>query len=258
MLLIDYVLVSFIGGEVLSISEYLFENKLDEFTILDSTIRGFKFVYTNGFIFVHYDNKGVKPVVLLEIRSKGCRKLEDETNHSWATFFQKITLITQELPIERYGIKRLDIAIDSFSTDTLTPSRAKKYVQQQLISSRFQTQRIIEEFRIQSAVVIGKSVYFGKRASDLSILIYDKQLEASSADCWYRTELRMKNMWGAKAVNTLLEAPETFSAFIVLVLQKNIQFRSVKKTHTEIRRRPLATWYQRYLAYIEQLKLHGL
>lgn len=256
MMLIDYLLVSFISEDVDGISHYLFSDDfLAEFCVLESSMRGFQNVYTDGKIFFHYENKGKKSVVLFEIKSKGCRFLETSEKHSWILFLQTLSEVMLNLPIERLAIKRLDVAIDRFDDVGLTTKRAKNYLRRQLISSRFRTMRIIEEYRINSGCISGDSVYFGDRSSDLFFLIYDKQLESDTQKTWYRTELRLRNAWGTKAVNELVSSPDNFPKFISSVLVKNLQFRTSSNNRKEIRRRPLAKWYETYLAYVGNLSL---
>lgn len=257
-MLIDYVLISFIQTEVASISEYFFSYLPNDWEILDSHVRGFQKMYTNRKIFVHYDNKGVKDTVLMEIRSNGCRFLEQETEHSWLFFFQQLSEITDTVSLERFNVKRIDIAVDSFSKETLTPTRALDYLKRKLVTSRFQTSRLINEFRIKTTDVIGESLYFGKRTSDLSVLIYDKRLETKGETEWFRTEIRFRNSRAVKLLSALLNQPENFGAFVAEVLEKNIQFRSSYHMRSELRRQPLAKWYQTYLTYVKNQKLHEI
>ncbi|MDT2600958.1 replication initiation factor domain-containing protein [Enterococcus hulanensis] len=242
-MLIDYVLISFIQTEVTSISEYFFSYLPNDWEILDSHVRGFQKMYTNRKIFVHYDNKGVKDTVLMEIRSNGCRFLEQETEHSWLFFFQQLSEIADTVSLEHFNVKRIDIAVDSFSKETLTPTRALDYLKRKLVTSRFQTSRLINEFRIKTTDVIGESLYFGKRTSDLSVLIYDKRLETKGETEWFRTEIRFRNSRAVKLLSALLNQPENFGAFVAEVLEKNIQFRSSYHMRSELRRQPLAKWY---------------
>lgn len=257
-MVIDYVMVSFVQAEVLSIVGYFFSYLPNDWEILDSNVRGFQKVLTNGKIFFHYDNKGVKDTVLLEIRSNGCRFLEQETEHSWFFFFQQLSEIADTVSLERFNVKRIDIAVDSFSKETLTPARALAYLKRRLVTSRFQTSRLINEFRIKTTEVIGESLYFGKRTSDLSVLIYDKRLETKGESEWFRTEIRLRNSWAVKLLSALLDQPENFGVFVAQALEQNIQFRSGYHKRSELRRQPLAKWYQSYLTSIKQQRLHGL
>ena len=203
-------------------------------------------------------NKGVKDTVLMEIRSNGCRFLEQETEHSWLFFFQQLSEIADTVSLERFNVKRIDIAVDSFSKETLTPTRALDYLKRKLVTSRFQTSRLINEFRIKTTDVIGESLYFGKRTSDLSVLIYDKRLETKGETEWFRTEIRFRNSRAVKLLSALLNQPENFGAFVAEVLERNIQFRSSYHMRSELRRQPLAKWYQTYLTYVKNQKLHEI
>lgn len=257
-MLIDYVLISFIQTDVTSISEYFFPYLPNDWEVLDSHVRGFQKMYTNRKIFFHYDNKGVKDTVLMEIRSNGCRFLEQETEHSWFFFFQQLSEIANTVFLERFNVKRIDIAVDSYFKETLTPARALAYLKRRLVTSRFQTSRLINEFRIKTTEVIGDSLYFGKRTSDLSVLIYDKQLETKGESEWFRTEIRFRNSWAVKLLSALLDQPENFGTFVAEALGQNIQFRSGYHKRSELRRKPLAKWYQSYLTSIKQQRLYGL
>ncbi|MGX7216019.1 replication initiation factor domain-containing protein, partial [Enterococcus raffinosus] len=60
---IDYIMISFVCASVSDVCSYLFAHLIDDFKVVDSSMRGFQNVLTNGVIFVHYENKGTKPVV---------------------------------------------------------------------------------------------------------------------------------------------------------------------------------------------------
>ncbi|WP_060789467.1 replication initiation factor domain-containing protein, partial [Enterococcus raffinosus] len=196
--------------------------------------------------------------VLLEIRSAGCRFLEEQADHSWRNFFQQLMMIAKHVSIERYSIKRMDVAIDSYTKETLSPTRAESYLKKRLVTSRFRVSRTIKEYHVKTAEVTGDSIYFGRRTSDLYIIVYDKQLESDSDSCWFRVELRFRNLWGTKVMAALLGQPDTFSEFIAGVLEANIQFRSSIHKRSEVRRQPLAKWYLDYLSYVRRQNLYGL
>lgn len=255
---IDYIMISFVCASVSDVCGYLFAHLIDDFKVVDSSMRGFQNVLTNGVIFVHYENKGTKPVVLLEIRSAGCRFLEEQADHSWRNFFQQLMMIAKHVSIERYSIKRMDVAIDSYTKETLSPTRAESYLKKRLVTSRFRVSRTIKEYHVKTAEVTGDSIYFGRRTSDLYIIVYDKQLESDSDSCWFRVELRFRNLWGTKVMAALLGQPDTFSEFIADVLEANIQFRSSIHKRSEVRRQPLAKWYLDYLSYVRRQNLYGL
>lgn len=255
---IDYIMISFVCASVSDVCSYLFAHLIDDFKVVDSSMRGFQNVLTNGVIFVHYENKGTKPVVLLEIRSAGCRFLEEQADHSWRNFFQQLMMIAKHVSIERYSIKRMDVAIDSYTKETLSPTRAESYLKKRLVTSRFRVSRTIKEYHVKTAEVTGDSIYFGRRTSDLYIIVYDKQLESDSDSCWFRVELRFRNLWGTKVMAALLGQPDTFSEFIAGVLEANIQFRSSIHKRSEVRRQPLAKWYLDYLSYVRRQNLYGL
>lgn len=251
-------MISFVCASVSDVCGYLFAHLIDDFKVVDSSMRGFQNVLTNGVIFVHYENKGTKPVVLLEIRSAGCRFLEEQADHSWRNFFQQLMMIAKHVSIERYSIKRMDVAIDSYTKETLSPTRAESYLKKRLVTSRFRVSRTIKEYHVKTAEVTGDSIYFGRRTSDLYIIVYDKQLESDSDSCWFRVELRFRNLWGTKVMAALLGQPDTFSEFIAGVLEANIQFRSSIHKRSEVRRQPLAKWYLDYLSYVRRQNLYGL
>ncbi|MBK4836759.1 replication initiation factor domain-containing protein [Enterococcus faecium] len=116
--------------------------------------------------------------------------------------------------------------------------------------------REIQETRISSSDIIGDSIYFGKRASDISVVVYDKKLETKTQDIWFRTELRFRHDWANRVIATLVENSSEFSSYISSILKRNLQFRSHTENYSEVRRRNLATWYERYLEYICQQELH--
>lgn len=257
-MLVDYLIVSFVGAIAEEVCIYLFGDLFGNFDKMDSSMRGFKHVLSNGLLFIHYDNKGPKDVVVLEIRGRGCRFLEQLPNHSWQVFFQHVVEIPKHVELERCSFKRIDVAIDSFTKETLTPTRALRYLKKNLVTSRFQTGRTIHEYRIKSSELSGESFYLGKRSSDLSILIYDKRFESGTEYCWYRTELRFRNAWAMKVVSVIGNPDSSFPKFVADSLKSNVQFRSSAHKRSELRRQPLAVWYLKYLTYIETQDLYKL
>lgn len=257
-LLLDYIMISFIGADEVEICEYLFDHLTDDFVTMESSMRGFRHVLSNGSLFIHYDNKGSKDVVVLEIRGRGCRYLEQQPDHSWKEFFQCVVEAPNHINVELYAFKRLDIAIDSFNNNVLTPKRVWDYQRKNLITSRMRSIRFVKEYRVKSGDLSGDSVYLGKRSSDLSILVYDKRLESGAESVWYRTELRLRNSWGSKAVSSIAGPSFSFEKFVADTLRFNVQFRSSLHKRSELRRQSLAAWYLKYLACIEKLELCGL
>lgn len=257
VLLIDYVVVSFVGASIVDIVTHLFSDQQECFEIKDSVIRGFNKVMTNGYLFIHYENKGTKPVVLLEIRGLGCRWLEQKFEHSWSAFLSKVLVSPEHILLEKINIKRLDIAFDSFDNSGFTPKRIRRWHNQNLITSRLQKLRDITEWQISSGELTGDSCYFGKRTSDLSCVVYDKKLESNveNIDYWYRCELRLRGTRASRAVEQLLKSPSEFGACIASLLKEVIQFRSSTHNRSELRRRNLAPWYLQYLKQIEKQKL---
>lgn len=260
VIIVDYLVISFIGTDVYDVSHYLFSNDfLEDFYTIESNVKGFQWVFTNGKIFFHYLNEGEKDVVLLEVKSKGCRYLEDRPNHSWKYFFKVLSEVSDTLLIEKFNVKRLDIAIDSFDSKGLTTDRLQTYFQRKLLSSRFRTVKFIREYQINSGSSTGDSIYLGSRLSDLSILVYDKKLESDTTrEKHFRTEIRFKNDRGKQAMYTLLDDSLSFSNFIVSILRSKLQFRSSTSKNKEIRRRPLAKWYEDYLSYVKNMTLYKL
>lgn len=193
----------------------------------------------------------------MEIRGSGCRWLENQEDHRWSNFFYEVLASTEHILLEKINVKRLDIAIDSFNNIGLTPKKIKSWHKRSLITSRLHTIRYMSEFHISSNQLIGDSCYIGKRASNLSILVYDKKMESEidDRDYWFRCEIRLRDIRASRAVEQLLESPDEFGYYIASLLKEVIQFRSSTHNRTEVRRRELAPWYLTYLRFVENQHL---
>lgn len=260
ILLIDYVQVSIDAVEISDLIEWLFAGVLNpsDFFEMRSHVRGFSKVLSNGTVFFHFDNEGQKPIVLLEIKSSGCRALESNISWTWSLFFQKLTRLGELFPQVTYRIKRIDIAIDTFTEDLLTTSRVQWYQNKKLVTSRMQTLRIVRSYKVNGNVMTGDSIYFGRRTSDFSIIVYDKKLEAKSENTWYRTEMRLRGSQAFQFVEELLHGPDSVSDFLSKKLKTNLQFRSHLHKRSELRRRDLAAWYVIYLDEIRTQTIKNL
>lgn len=258
-MLLDYVSIGFVSYDVQELMEYLFYDNKSTFGIIDSFLSSYSKVLTNDYINFHYEDNKNKGLIYLDIKGQGCRYLENQPNHTWKEFFIKLSQVGEHTSVSEYSVKRIDIAVDSFKKDTLTPKRVSNAISAGLLTCRWQTGKEVNEVQLGSGKLSGQSYYLGKRESEKSLLVYDKKLETGRTDIdyWFRVELRFRKSSANQMMMAILEE-DNLTEVIVKLLRQYVQFRSKNHAIKEIRRRKLASWYETYLLYVSCQTLRKL
>lgn len=256
---IDYVAVLFQFIEPIALLSYLFPKIKEKFLMTDSYINGFTFMYYCSNIYLHFGTKEDE-AVYMDVKGKGTDFLvENYEDFNWTVFFRNITEIGDYFSLTSARIKRIDVCIDTFEKNTLTPERAQKWLDRGLLTSKFRSSKLIVNTNINMNEQLGMSVTYGLRKSDISLQIYNKAKERKVEDPvnWSRSEFRFKNTWAMKIVCQLIEEPSLFSQYISSILKTYCQFRDPKHERSELKRRRLSPWYMKYSKKVSEAPLVG-
>lgn len=182
----------------------------------------------------------------VQVTGKGCRYLENQEGFAWEKLFA--LLIGHNC-----NISRLDVALDD--TEYLDMKKIQWYLERKLFTSRFKTWGIVEEKKLKDGEILGKTLYLGKRVSDVFIRIYDKKLESNGAIDAVRLETVLRN---DKAKNFVVEYMklENFGNLAFLankVINNYIRF--IKKNDENISRCSNAEWWEAFLLTCEKISL---
>lgn len=122
----------------------------------------------------------------LEMSGQGCRVFESEGTGDFDGLFQ----LFQDNP-QQFHMTRLDVAFDDHSgildmDQLFMDSHDREYV------SKFK-KVLVEEEIIDSKKKTGKTIYFGRKSSEVMFRIYDKAFERGFDDQhWVRVEMQLR------------------------------------------------------------------
>lgn len=171
---------------------------------------------------------------------------------NWAAFFQQ--LVTQFS--QRFKVKRIDIALDDrneqpyFKVEQLIKLCKKK---------RYESRK--RKFHVTESNVVGtktsKTLYIGKRTSDIMFRIYDKDLETAQKEkravqeigSWKRLEVEFKREVAHSVVELISQNSQTLEELMRGVVKQELTF-YLDDNHTKIPR-----FWERYLGNVSPLKI---
>lgn len=171
---------------------------------------------------------------------------------SWMIFFQQ--LVSQFR--QRFKVKRLDIALDDrneepyFKVEQLIKLCKKK---------RYESRK--RKFHVSESNVVGtktsKTLYIGKRTSDIMFRIYDKDLETAQKEkravqeigSWKRFEVELKREVAHSVVEMIAQNNYSLEELIQRIIKQELTF-YLDDNHTKIPR-----FWKRYLGNVMPLKI---
>lgn len=224
-------------------SDILYENK---------GINGYTSCYYYNNIKMYVSDKMEMGINIL-MSGKGCRD------------FDRLGLDYKDLIIslKKYCTKynRIDISIDDFTNNYFTLGKLKKSINKGLVVSKFRTYFYMHKGIIETNEILGDTIQFGSRASEVQITFYDKLKErinnnylvADEIKYWVRTELRFRD----KKINELLD--RYISENISLnELAKGILYNYInfvdKSNDSNKCRWQTSNWWKEYLENINKLR----
>lgn len=200
------------------------------------------------------------------LSGRGCRELENY--YSWDTFFRFIKLYGHHTKtgeyISNFNFTRIDYSYDFYNWNVDILDKVKSHFDKGNYTSLFR--RITSMYaKDGKGYIIGRSFRFGKRDSDLSVIIYDKLLERNANDhivdksikSWTRIEC---NFMGANAMllfDMIDKQQMNVSKEVMQILYKYIDFKRggsyEDKKHNNMCRRLTAKWWRDTLNVTEKL-----
>lgn len=156
----------------------------NNYTTLSKSMQGYKsgILYKNMLIL--YDGKP-NMGIHVDISAQGLHNIVNGCGYSYLQQNNNITITRLDLAMD---VKQMDL-INTISMDITL----KNY------KTRFKTYKIVKNYETYTNKVIGHTIYFGSRQSNVFIRIYNKGLEQKIAADWTRIELEIK---GKTANNT--------------------------------------------------------
>lgn len=157
-------------------------------------------------------------------------------------------------------VSRLDIALDDIGEDIhFTLNDVSEYLKQGLVVSKFRTYTNNISKKVSTGELVGGTIYFGSRTSDIRLRIYDKQLEYNGKHPeapvnmpWVRWEFQLRNQRAMSAVN-LLTAGDSLGMVASGILNNYIRF--VVNDDSNRSRCSVAPAWLEFVGDIEKLRL---
>lgn len=171
---------------------------------------------------------------------------------SWVNFFQQLI----EQFAQRFKVKRLDVALDDqneqpyFQVEQLIKLCKKK---------RYESRK--RKFHVAESNIVGtkmcKTLYIGKRTSDIMFRIYDKDLETAQKEkravqeisSWKRFEVEFKREVAHYVVEMIAQNNHSLEELIRGIVKQELTF-YLDDNHTKVPR-----FWIRYLGNVTPLKI---
>ncbi|MFS7261508.1 replication initiation factor domain-containing protein [Carnobacterium divergens] len=200
---IDWLRILFKGTSLLDIMNNLLKIELDCFLVGEGSVKhkDYNTCYTYGAIRIYTYGLSVteETECYLEMSGEACSLYEEllkAMNRNWKQFFQELFYNYESL----FETKRLDLAMDDFNKIPFFTIEQlyKKCKKNEYYSNRRGYDLIESKFRGTDRA---RTLYIGKRSSDIMFRIYDKDKEKSlktaieleELGSWKRLEIEIKH-----------------------------------------------------------------
>ncbi|CPW41543.1 TPA: replication initiation factor domain-containing protein [Enterococcus faecalis] len=256
---IDWLQIIFYQCSIEELLETLLKIEKDCFLVEKAQIRykEYDVCYSYGSLKIYtYDLPAFEESECYLVFSGDACSLYERLLHSlesnWVMFFQQ--LVTQFS--QRFKVKRLDIALDDrnkqpyFKVEQLIKLCKKK---------RYESRK--RKFHVTESNVAGtktsKTLYIGKRTSDVMFRIYDKDLETAQKEkravqeigSWKRLEVEFKRDVAQAIVELISKNTDSLEELMRSFVKQELNFYSDDE-HTKIPR-----FWERYLGNVAPLKI---
>ena len=245
LILIDWVSFTIKGKTLDEIIGKVLQIEKENFTKLESGKMGYKerLMYNN--IEILYEGKPDMGIHII-ISGKGCRYYESHNNI--------VNLITRLKVIEG-KITRIDLAYDlvNYKDDIL--ENMIYSIRNNLVISKWRTNTLIEKRENKTSDLIGRTVNFGSRSSEIFLRVYDKkkQLKADVKN-YVRLELEIKGEKAEELETRIVE--NQGNLFFYEILNNYIRFLDNSRTNDKNKSRwPVADWWLDLLETTKSIKL---
>ncbi|MBM6586263.1 XRE family transcriptional regulator [Pediococcus acidilactici] len=225
---IDYIRIRFPTHDVSKICEEVLRIKTKYFVSDDYKLYGYQGRYYHGDLEIFFSSPEDSRGTLLELKGKGCRQLERlliAQGRGWNAFLAKCQM-------EGGIFKRIDLAIN----DYLNILPISYFIEK---SKRGEYRTKFKSYQIYSRKqygVLGQTLYFGSRKSDIYFCLYQKDIEqffkndtdVTNTDIKNRFEVRLANDRATATVNDLLNFGDPRGT-VMSVVSKYLTFLKVDK-----------------------------
>lgn len=239
----------------------LFGFSIEAFKAANTGSRGYKkqFVYQSTGLKILYDgqeNMGIH----VDVNSKSLSYFVDtyrDVKYMSAPFIDDDYYVFVEVlktVLENGHISRFDIAIDDIGENYYSVDEIAEYYKQKRIRTKFKKYLLMRPE--ENYKVIGNTVNFGSRESEIFLRIYDKALEQAqknndSPDKWVRWEFELKGEKANQFVKRLIDG-ENFVALAFSLL--NGYFNIIDITESNRSRCPVNEKWKEFIQSADKFK----
>lgn len=218
---------------------------LEKFEPLESGLMGYKKRMWGDFTQILYSgNSGMKTHIILS--AKGVRAYEVNN---------KAENLINMLTHEDISFTRIDLALD-IKDNSIEFNQLLTYLNNNHIVTRFKKYKYIVEKEIneEGQQVLGESIYFGSRSSNIFIRIYDKAKQMQVEGSWIRIEIVYKDEHANALALYIAQGKKNLGELFSKTLNNYIRF--VEKSNDSNKRRwKTAEFWARILEDSGRLKL---
>lgn len=219
--------------------------ELADFIELDHGRYGYSEQKILGNISALYNNMRKDMGIHIILSGKGCR--EYETNNNIADLLFRVESCKGKLT-------RMDIAIDDVDGHIIDFNKILADVQDGNIISRWKNSIEITKRDMNSGSIIGHTINFGSRKSDLMMRLYNKGMETEENPSWIRLELEIKKK-KAQKLNNILINTTYIGPIVAKVINNYIRFVNPSSKDSNKSRWQTREYWLNILMVIDKLSL---
>ena len=218
---------------------------LEKFEYLESGLMGYKKrMWGEHTQILFAGNTGMKTHIILS--AKGVRTYEVNNKAE-----NLICILTRE----DISFTRIDLALD-IRDDSIKFDKLLKYLNKNQIVTRFKKYKYVVEKQIEEdgQQILGETIYFGSRSSNIFVRIYDKAKQMQVEGSWIRIEIVYKDKHANALALYIAQGKKNLGELFSQTLNNYIRF--VEKSNDSNKRRwKTADFWEKILEDSSRLKL---
>lgn len=218
---------------------------IEKFKPLDRGLLGYKKrLWSNYTQILYHGNAGMKTHIILSGKGVRAYEVNKPAEHL-------ISMLTHE----DVGFTRIDLALD-IKDGSIEFTQLLKYLNNNHIVTRFKKYKYVVEKEINEdgQQVLGESVYFGSRSSNIFVRIYDKAKQMEIKGSWIRIEIVYKDDHANALALYIAQGEKNIGELFSQTLNNYIRF--VEKSNDSNKRRwKTADFWEKILEDSKRLKL---
>lgn len=214
-----------------------------------------KFSYKDIYAYVNYSRQDLG--INFKLSGTGCRDFEN-LGLNWYSLFKGLNLLC-------VNYNRIDIAIDDFTSRYFTLSKLRNCIRKGRVVSKFLTSLELTKRLVSDSSIVGSTLQFGSKASNIQITFYDKLQERKSANYlvnkdinfWTRCEVRFRHERAKEVVN-MLSKDIKLNPLVKSILGDYIRFLDYNSEDSNKSRWNTSKWWSDYLENLDNIELSVL